>query len=454
MKKSIFTLLLPLLLTGCANEDEPVMPETESRLTASAEAAEVFPGGSVIDNMIAGVLHKDKSRSGYSYTVTPIAKSRGASKMLAVNLDDNGGFLVISADSTHYPVLAFSETGHYGTDEMTKPFGVKLWEEDMLLEMAAEKSREEQEFISNEWKKYKSSPVIAAATAQTNSSVFQEMQDSIKSWVAKGYLVEEISNPITGNPSEDETMREFVMSEVYYAVQDEWEKYAYIVTQNTETVTSNYLVKSTWGQEGYYNAAYPILPGTDRHAYAGCVPVAFGQIFRYFRNPLRMPWTDMPLTYGTLVTSQFLYDIAETGHASYNYDGTPVSPLYFGLIINKYGYTYTPSSQYKAPGAYPDIVVGSDLEQNAHHAWIRDGSSTTVTVNRKDVRYLHRPGNMQSINVYNNSHTIFRVHYNWGYYGQYDGFFKTSDFQCGSFNYNTNVNYYLNVKPTNLVSNL
>lgn len=454
MRKSFITLLLPLVLLGCANEDEPLMPVTEPQPSASAEAAEAFPGGSVIDNMIAGVLHKDKSRSVYSYTVTPVVRSRGASKMLAVNLDDNGGFLVISADSTHYPVLAYSETGHYGTDEINKPFGVKLWEEDMLTEMSAEKTREEQEFISNEWKKYKSSPVLPAATNSTDSSVFQEMQDSIRSWVAQGWLVEEISNPITGNEREDENLREFIMSEVYYAVQDEWEKYAYIVTQNTQTTTSNYLVKSTWGQQTGYNEAYPVFPGTDVHAYAGCVPVAFGQIFRYFRNPLRIAWDSMPLTYGTIFTSQFLYEIAETGHATYDISGTGVSTLNFGLIINKYGYTYTQTSQYKEPGAYPDIVVGTDKVNKVSHAWIRDGSSKIATINRKDIRYLHRPGNMQSNNVYNNSYTIFMVHYNWGYDGKYDGFFKTSDFQCGSFNYNNNVNYYLNVKPTNILSNL
>jgi hypothetical protein len=221
------------------------------------------------------------------------------------------------------------------------------------------------------------------------------------------------------------------------------------------------MISSTWNQEPYYNDQFPYFLEsgyTDRRAYAGCVAVAAGQLLRYYGHPgrgygrrtyysedmlsIQSAWFDttvynwdlMPDSLCTrngvltaddaevAAVSQLLYQLAVSVEMEMKTDGSASSfdDLIYALVSY---FDYSPQmrllskSQYDAESWHSmlktELEAGKPLPYSGQssssggHAFLCDGYKVL-------------------------SDTLNYFHFNWGWGGNYDGWFLLSALTPGS----------------------
>ena len=125
MKKAFFLPLLPLLMWSCAQDDAPLMPDSEA--PAEAIASHIRSAADVLG--IAAKAAEMKAPTSRSGEVRVDAKSlfaihandsRSDSSdplMYAVDFEDNEGFVIISAPKDVEPILFIADEGNYISNE-------------------------------------------------------------------------------------------------------------------------------------------------------------------------------------------------------------------------------------------------------------------------------------------------------------------------------------------------
>ena len=110
-------------------------------------------------------------------------------------------------------------------------------------------------------------------------------------------------------------------------------------TFSKSTTIGNPQEQAEWGQELGYNQSFPKL-GNGQNAFAGCGPVACGQIMYYFKHPSNINWNGMNRSgYGNKTTSSFLFQIAEKANCDYREDGTYTTLSKIENVLKSFGYT-------------------------------------------------------------------------------------------------------------------
>lgn len=310
-----------------------------------------------------------------------IIETRQPHERLILHQFAGGGFLLMSADDAFPAVLAFSEKGN---TELEHP---------AFLEFCAQYGREIYETAAN---KNCSHPSWSGTPAFTKTAVQAEIQP---------------------------------------------------------------LINSTWNQNPYYNQAFPYFLEsgyTDKRAYAGCVAVTAGQLLRYYGHPARgygrrtyysedmqsmqsawfdttvYHWEIMPdslcTRYGVLTAddaevaavSQLLYQLAVSVEMEMKTDGSASSfdDLIYALVSY---FDYSPQmrllrkSQYDTESWHSmlktELEAGKPLPYSGQgsggHAFLCDGYKVV-------------------------SDTLYYYHFNWGWGGNYDGWFLLSALTPGS----------------------
>ncbi|MDZ7820618.1 MAG: C10 family peptidase [Candidatus Marinimicrobia bacterium] len=207
------------------------------------------------------------------------------------------------------------------------------------------------------------------------------------------------------------------------------------------------LISSRWNQSPYYNDLFPYLtlPGyTDRQAYAGCVAVVMGQLMRYYRHPVRgfgrrsyfsystdstlsawfdttyYDWDNMPDSLSVLSAAD---EVAEVSRLLYQ------SAISVEMDLQPDGSSSTYEDMMYALISYFDYATGMTLRN-------KDSSSDTEwkTMIRSElddgnpVPYRGQGdagGHAYLLDGYRVTGDTY-FHFNWGWGGQYDGWFLLS----------------------------
>ncbi len=228
------------------------------------------------------------------------------------------------------------------------------------------------------------------------------------------------------------------------------------------TVVVGPLLKTQWAQERYYNSQCPVdQAGPAGHAYVGCGAIVMGQVMRYWKYPVhgtgRSSYVCNHASYGNGYGDYGTLS-ANYGNTTYEYDkmpkkltststqeqidavatllshcgisvkmnygslGSSVSPVnivsamktYFGypntvryLERNSYGNTAWFSMIKAELDSLAPFFYGGQSTTHGGHVWVCDGY--------RDDNYFHM---------------------NWGWGGQYDGYFVLSSLSRYAFNYN------------------
>ncbi len=450
MRWILAIVLVGFLFAGCSDIEEAYLePQTE---IPCGESESAISSDDVSDAEIGNIINRifqAKSRSNSEYTTEIIYTDKGTPGMYVINFADNGGFLLISATKKHEPILAHSESGHYNLTDMEKPLPVLEWQNSMLSDI--QRAREESDTLNSTWNAFREiSETIDCRSVLSRSDPYgleTMIADSLTSWRRKGYSVSSIDSY---EPRDDveKAFLEDLCNNMYPIAVDNWKDYVFVV-RYTKFISMRIdnMLETQWHQGSNFNAYFPFWNGTKEKQAVGCGPIAVGQIMRYHKKPANINWNDMPATYATNSTAEFLYNLALKADAKYetkeNLTSTTIPNL--KKAFESYGYKcklgnynhYTVMQNIKANR--PVLMSGIDVDSGKGHAWLISGVQDYENANIVIIYYPISRNTMNSAFEHqdNPSHTY--THYcNWGWGGLYDGFFGMDRFDPGNRNYSSN----------------
>lgn len=227
---------------------------------------------------------------------------------------------------------------------------------------------------------------------------------------------------------------------------------------------------TTWNQSPYYNALCPYDSAHNGRAVCGCTATATAQILKYFNHPatgygnctythprlgqlsadynVDYQWDSMPAALTNTSTdaqinavATLIYHIGVAVHmdysatgsggktASYGYGGEPSSENAF-----KYNFKYSP---------YVWTAFRIDYDFNGWKALMRHELD-----NGRPILYAgydeRQSGHAFVIDGYN---TYGLYHFNWGWGGQYDGDFRLSNLNPGSYHFDLFATATVGIEP-------
>ena len=328
------------------------------------------------------------------------------------------GFIIIPGDDRLIPILAYSENSHFPLCDSIIPWGVTDWLNSVssFVDSIRQSDMEQNASVKYNWES-----VIVG-----KNPIFKPASSPAKTDYCS--LVWEWGEE---NDQDDCGRDGNIIGEFYYYVPE--------------------LLDTEWGQADGYNEeiAYGGCETTLNGRYlVGCVAVAVGQVMLENRFPTSFDWDGIfndGFPFGE-ETNTFLRDIGLSGNLNMSY-GCYASLAYESDAINyliSSGYTST-SSTYTISSStilsnvrygYPVIFSGGS--SGSRHMWVCDGIQSFYNVvcfaagGSYDYRYEYN-GNRQYL------------HMNWGWYGNYDGWFSMYNFNPGGFNFNYNKRLIYNI---------
>lgn len=369
----------------------------------------------------------------------------GEPAMYALNFQ-GGGFIVVSAIKDLQPILAFNTTGRFEYNENLA--GLDQWMSE-VSELTASPSLinpDSAAVYRKMWEQYeKVSPFVFSKTrdwkpGEIDPNEWAALQsifmDSLSSWNAKNYNVYTLGDLPEQYSEQYDIINEMAFNSIWPEYQPKYLDLTFIV-ERTECSTYNVnMIKTSWGQQNGFNQSFPAV-GSLTHAYAGCGPVAIGQVMYSYESPSYLNWDDMPTNYGTKTTSDFLLDIATIGGATYTETGTSISGENFKSVFNHFGYhaEYSNFNQSSATSdlenGHPVILIGN--RSNGEHAYILSGYGGYFSKTILEVWSFPDVRKFRVIYQEENPHFARSYYINWGWNGYSDGSYadissmKTSD---------------------------
>ncbi|MFN3271839.1 MAG: C10 family peptidase [Cloacibacterium caeni] len=305
-----------------------------------------------------------------------------------------GGYILLSSDKRTQPILAFSEKGKFIVDEKKYPLELKYWIDDTKLQIK-----------------------------EIQNSNIEQSEENKKEWNFVQKKVLSLNHNIASKEPSIECY------------------------EHSETLTIGPLLNSTWEQSGGFNDALPYINcyGYPFQVFAGCVPIAMGQVMKYYEYPTNYNWNSIPLNYGTTTTANFIKDIHNAigsiynGYPTYDCDATGVSSsANMGNVLkNKFGYASANWGNYdynivKDNLNYNRPVILSGDNGSTGHMWVCDGY-------------------MQMSFYYDDCTGVTMTplfHMNWGWGdSSYNAYYSYNNFNPGNTNYNNNKKMIYNIIP-------
>lgn len=474
--KKFLVLLLPLAIAACQfdypSTVEVIAPTSLSSLATDVIGDSIYIGSNQLENLLGSPFSPLSATSrGSLIEMDTITDSKGNPLIYVINYGSNSGFMLVSAVKTAYPILAYNRKGRYDVKHLNP--GAKFVLENIKNNVEATIQIRNEEILINRiiWQ--------TVEDKQTKLSRTEDLPDDYDSWpdaLKEQYQKSiEAMLAVTGSWRNDEYipldggtwpnwMSESQINEIFDNAEGNvyiqfMSRYKQLSAARLETKVlvddeKANTVLCTWHQLSPYNQSYPLLSNGFK-AYAGCGPVAAGQIMRYYQWPPNYNWADMPYSYGTKTTSDFLYDIAEAAHASYEIDGTGVFISDINNVFISKGYRTSgvnkldKRSQLGDCATNPVYVRGRAFDASSNdyvnHAFVACGSSSFLYQPVVTLYTIVRPGVFEKIfqitgSSYGNSKDTY---INWGYGGSGNGFYNFNYYKYGNLVYNNNLYYVI-----------
>lgn len=314
--------------------------------------------------------------------ITPFKDSDNKILYYVINYTE-GGFIIISAEKKMIPVIAFSETHDFPADKEL-PAGTKetMADYQMAIQKLRRENTPEDPKVTREWTRF------------GDASAIDEL---VKSGART------LDDP-TDPPCEE--------TQIYAAP----------------------LLTTNWGQGCGYTAQMPPMSGCTilcDNAYTGCIPTAMAQVMNYHRFPNTFNWNAM----GTWQpeTNRLMRALANSVSTTYTCTGSSAVPTAVrNAFVNTFGYNsgatfanFNSSTIMNEIGSYsrPVILHGYNSAIANGHSWVADGY----------IQYYNCTSGW--------SEAYF--HMNWGWDGNYNGFYTSYTPAGKDFNYNKKMDVYI-----------
>lgn len=389
----------------------------------------------------------------------------GTPAMYAVNYGENDGFVIINTSKKYFPILAYSETGHYAQDRNASGLDVWLDEQRVLIEAAETLPLDSLKEVTKSWRNYEKN-TFPTITTKSGGDTLSFRNAAIAEWELEGYECMDLEtssmylNPYIYNlwcdlaEEQSDPSYDYMASSVvlYYGT-----------TSNAQI--GPYL-STTWGQNAPYNQGIdPSYPP------AGSSIAAMAQIMRYHEWPTIYNWSTMSDTTATYYTKILYKNLRRDSETTYNNTLNISETDIYDLkdAITGYQYHY----HYNATVATHSLTVAKSNVNNGKpvfmegktttgikHAWVCDGRKTYTTANHlilmvytPDERYMQA----ENGGYYSDSNSTEYLHMNWGEDGSGNGWFSGDNSSFSGYlnnvwtqyNYSTNRKDIINISPDN-----
>lgn len=339
-----------------------------------------------------------------------------------VNYQDNAGFAIICADNRTEQVLAYSEKGNIQSGVITKS-GIYSNDGNYTINDILELIPYYYDYLSKYVIPY---PEIGPAEDSTDAS---------------GYY--------------------YCCPNAYYT---EWYN-----LEGSEIHTS-----SSWGQLSPYNDYCLYLDGNlnAQAGKVGCTAIAVGQLMAWFNSPgtFVSSWVSPRDTIQTVwpyncsasnSTSRrladFLYNISSIMNTDYSTGGVDNPEEMIPIVLNRFGYymgTATDYSYYAVSSSintyHGPVIATARHNYMEGHTWLIAGykSMTRKFIVDWDVYDSNSQfkGRWSSIRESDTQYARY-VYCNWGWDGDYDGYYASGLFKPGNKNYNTQQRIITGIRP-------
>ena len=394
-------------------------------------------------------------------SVYAIENNQGSPAMYAVNYGKEDGFVIVNTSRKFFPVLAFSEKGHYTQERNSSGLDVWINEQKTLIEAAEALSLDSLTVVSRSWLNYETN---STGKVQTKSGETLPLRDSaIAEWELEGYECMDLEtssmylNPIIYKEwcemAEDQSNPDYDYMEtavvLYYATQSNYQIGPFLAT--------------TWGHYAPYNQLVSPYSGNP----AGSSIAAMAQIMRYYSWPTIYPWSTMSNTTAYYYT-QLLYHNLNRDAQTTSTGMTDIYDLKSAITGNQYHYNYSASVvthssstvEANINSGKPVFMEGKTAQQ-LKHAWVCDGRQTNTTaihlilmIFAPDDKYYQASGETSH---YSDSNTSEYFHMNWCEDGSGNGWFSgNSSYFSGYMNnvwtqltFSSNRKDIVNITPNN-----
>ena len=409
MKKLL--LFVAIIIVACSNEKyiddirTQVPVKQVSNLRSYEEALQVAESSiSMLDNSestrssSSRKIDANNSKVYLNKSVTRSSSNTSDTLMYVFNFEDNEGFAIVAAPKDIKPLIAITEKGHYDPDE---PSGIEGFDDYMNL---AEK------YIMGNRGGGAGDPLIGPI-----------------------YLSESVTDITTVGP--------------------------YVTVR--------------WGQR---------CPEGDfcSNGYSGCTNTAMAQIMSYYEHPSSIAltynghdintqtlnWTSIkshtpeenplfyimcPDTTTHYAISRLLRQLGQMSNSSYGPNGTGTQILFAKSALNNLGYTVGTWLFYNTATVQSVInnghlfLIYASTSGNDAHCWVLDGYKIVVIT----TTFYINTGLGDPIIDRIETQTYNYNHFNWGWYGENNGYFLENVFDTSSVTYpdtnNNSYNYNFNV---------
>jgi archaellum component FlaF (FlaF/FlaG flagellin family) len=310
----------------------------------------------------------------------------------------NGGFVLVSAEDAVLPVLGYSFEGQYSSNDRPENFSAWMEQYSKAIQWCIKNKSKASSQVSSEWERLGSS----------NSKLLKPFTDQ------KNVLPMIISN---------------------------------------------------WDQGKYYNTQCPADPqGPDGHCVTGCVATAMAQIMYYYRWPEHGTgsYTYQHPDYGTLSAdfgaATYDWDNMQNQLQTYN-EGVAELMYHLGVSVDM-NYGPTGSGMWNHHAA---LALGTYFKYlpSTQYVW-RD--TTNLDWDSLIITHLDRGQVLYyagwSDTIYVSGHAFVcdgyqdtgYCHFNWGWSGQYNGYFYLNNLNPGGSNFNLVQELIINIYPDTLQS--
>ena len=297
----------------------------------------------------SGDFGMERSRASM-YSVDSLISKDGVLTALVVNFANDGGFILLSPQKTFYPVMAYSDKGHFDVNVEGKP--VEEWTEDMsdVISQLDYLPSDSIEIYRRMWNDLLfessinsiSTNAVSRAEGEVSQEEYQQLIQIARAkrteFEQKGYKTFSLEEVFKNDPEGYESIIQEATAAIFPIYDHLVLALSFAVEiNNSNNYTKQNLLQTSWNQTGGFNQSFHFISDSQR-AYAGCGPVAMGQIMKYYQYPPSYPWTKMHNSYGTKETSDFLYELAIRAHASFKSEGTKTSVENMQSTLESYGY--------------------------------------------------------------------------------------------------------------------
>jgi hypothetical protein len=384
MKKLLLFLCVCCVFTSCSNEHNLEIDTNVSiknDLLINKQKVEIAES----DAEKVALLFKNVSRNtSYSRAVeierpsiqTITDSKNGTPLLYIVNMANDKGYVVISANKKSKPIWAFAETGHLNlnsSNATTAYAYIDAYKAEILNNTQNYSISDSlRKAHAVEWAVFEKSDQVLDTSTRTSSETDALIQKEIETKEALGYTyIGRLSALSYYVPNEKyQATVEAISSHTDSRYNYEDVSLFFIKSYNYEQI--GHLMNTEWHQHEPFNVYAP-------NEKAGCFPIAIAQIAYFHKFPSKYNWNEIypnPVLNNSFIN--FILDIRNYCNVEYNKDATSTSKedalkalCHLGYNVQKMGIPDNEKLRNEIKAYSPCILCGEN--EHSKHAWVCEG---------------------------------------------------------------------------------